>query len=122
QHLKADGAEAAVEAVVGIEMEQAVGREDDEQRGFAGKAEAVRDGVLRQARIEAAFLPGLLFLPALSIAAVVLYGGRDVIGGTLTYGEFFLFYQLLLQLVWPLEALGWVLSLAQRATASPSRS
>jgi ABC-type multidrug transport system fused ATPase/permease subunit len=45
-----------------------------------------------------------------------------VIGGTLTYGEFFLFYQLLLQLVWPLEALGWILSLAQRATASASRS
>ena len=44
--------------------------------------------------------------------AVVLFGGRDVIGGTLTYGEFFLFYQLLLQLVWPLEALGWILSLA----------
>ena len=82
----------------------------------------MRDGVLRQARVEAAFLPGLLFLPTLSIAAVVLFGGRDVIGGTLTYGEFFLFYQLLLQMVWPLEALGWILSLAQRATASASRS
>ena len=82
----------------------------------------MRDGVLRQARIEAAFLPGLLFLPTLSIAAVVYFGGRDVIGGALTYGQFFLFYQLLLQLVWPLEALGWILSLAQRATASASRS
>ena len=114
--------EAADEAVVGIEMVQAFGREDDVQARFGAKAEAVRDGVLRQARIEAAFLPGLLFLPTLSIAAVVFFGGHDVIGGTLTYGEFFLFYQLLLQLVWPLEALGWILSLAQRATASASRS
>ncbi len=122
QQLKADVTEAADEAVVGIEMVQAFGREDDVQARFAGKAELVRDGVLRQARVEAAFLPGLLFLPTVSIAAVVLVGGRDVIGGTLTYGEFFLFYQLLLQLVWPLEALGWILSLAQRATASASRS
>jgi ABC-type multidrug transport system fused ATPase/permease subunit len=122
QQLKADVTEAADEAVVGIEMVQAFGREDDVQARFAQKAELVRDGVLRQARVEAAFLPGLLFLPTLSIAAVVLVGGRDVIGGTLTYGEFFLFYQLLLQLVWPLEALGWILSLAQRATASASRS
>jgi ABC-type multidrug transport system fused ATPase/permease subunit len=122
QQLKADVTEAADEAVVGIEMVQAFGREDDVQARFGEKAEAVRDGVLRQARVEAAFLPGLLFLPTLSIAAVVLFGGRDVIGGTLTYGEFFLFYQLLLQLVWPLEALGWILSLAQRATASASRS
>lgn len=122
QQLKADVTEAADEAVVGIEMVQAFGREDDIQARFAAKAEAVRDGVLRQARVEAAFLPGLLFLPTLSIAAVVFFGGRDVIGGTLTYGQFFLFYQLLLQLVWPLEALGWILSLAQRATASASRS
>jgi ABC-type multidrug transport system fused ATPase/permease subunit len=122
QQLKADVTEAADEAVVGIEMVQAFGREDDVQARFARKAEAVRDGVLRQARVEAAFLPGLLFLPTLSIAAVVFFGGRDVIGNTLTYGEFFLFYQLLLQMVWPLEALGWILSLAQRATASASRS
>ena len=122
QQLKANVTEAADEAVVGIEMVQAFGREDDVQARFGQKAEAVRDGVLRQARIEAAFLPGLLFLPTLSIGAVVYFGGRDVIGGTLTYGEFFLFYQLLLQLVWPLEALGWILSLAQRATASASRS
>jgi len=122
QQLKADVTEAADEAVVGIEMVQAFGREDDVQARFGKKAEAVRDGVLRQARVEAAFLPGLLFLPTLSIAAVVLFGGREVIGGSLTYGEFFLFYQLLLQLVWPLEALGWILSLAQRATASASRS
>ena len=122
QQLKADVTEAADEAVVGIEMVQAFGREDDVQARFAQKAELVRDGVLRQARVEAAFLPGLLFLPTLSIAAVVLVGGHQVIGGTLTYGEFFLFYQLLLQLVWPLEALGWILSLAQRATASASRS
>jgi ABC-type multidrug transport system fused ATPase/permease subunit len=122
QQLKADVTEASDEAVVGIEMVQAFGREDDVRERFARKAEAVRDGVLRQARVESAFLPGLLFLPTLSIGAVLLFGGRDVIHGGLTYGEFFLFYSLLLQLVWPLEALGWIINLAQRATASASRS
>jgi len=122
QQLKANVTEASDEAVVGIEMVQAFGREDDVRARFQSKAEAVRDGVLRQARVESSFLPGLLFLPTLSVAAVLLFGGRDVIGGTLTYGEFFLFYSLLLQLVWPLEALGWIINLAQRATASASRS
>jgi ABC-type multidrug transport system fused ATPase/permease subunit len=122
QQLKANVTEAADEAVVGIEMVQAFGREDDVQARFGQKAEAVRDGVLRQARIEAAYLPGLLFLPTLSIAAVVYFGGLDVIRSALTYGEFYLFYSLLLQLVWPLEALGWILSLGQRAAASASRS
>jgi ABC-type multidrug transport system fused ATPase/permease subunit len=122
QQLKADVTEAADESVVGIEMVQAFGREDDVQARFNVKASRVRDGVLRQARVEGLFLPGLLFLPSLSIAAIVYFGGTDVINGHLTNGQFYLFYQLLLQLVWPLEALGWILSLAQRASASASRT
>ena len=122
QQLKANVTEASDEAVVGIEMVQAFGREDDVRARFAEKAEAVRDGVLRQATVEAHYLPGLLFLPTLSIAVVVFLGGREVIGGHLTIGEFYLFYSLLLQLVWPLEALGWIINLGQRATASASRS
>jgi ABC-type multidrug transport system fused ATPase/permease subunit len=122
QQLKADVTEASDEAVVGIEMVQAFGREDDVRARFGVKARAVRDGVLRQARIEGGFLPGLLFLPTVSIAIVLWFGGRDVIHRSLTLGEFFLFYSLLLQLVWPLEALGWIINLGQRATASASRS
>ena len=49
-------------------------------------------------------------------------GGRDVIHGDLTLGQFVLFNTLLLQLAWPLEALGWILNLAQRAIASASRA
>src|SRR5262249_57859376 len=120
--LKADVTEAADEAVVGIEMVQAFGREDDVRSRFGVKARAVRDGVVRQARIEGNFLPGLLFLPTVSIAVVLWLGGRDVLPSHLTLGEFFLFYSLLLQLVWPLEALGWIINLGQRALASASRS
>jgi ATP-binding cassette subfamily B protein len=122
QQLKADVTEAADEAVVGIEMVQAFGREDDVRSRFGVKARAVRDGVVRQARIEGNFLPGLLFLPTVSIAVVLWLGGRDVVHSHLTLGEFFLFYSLLLQLVWPLEALGWIINLGQRALASASRS
>src|SRR5438132_5585802 len=122
QERKGDVTEAADEAVVGIEMVQAFGREDDVRERFGGKAEAVRDTVLRQAGVEARHLPGLYYLPSLSIAAVVYFGGRQVIGGHLTIGQFVLFETLLLQLVWPLEALGWITNLAQRALASAGRS
>ena len=122
QERKGDVTEAADEAVVGIEMVQAFGREDDVRGRFGGKAEAVRDTVLRQAGVEARHLPGLYYLPSLSIAAVVFFGGKQVIGGHLTIGQFVLFETLLLQLVWPLEALGWITNLAQRALASAGRS
>jgi ABC-type multidrug transport system fused ATPase/permease subunit len=77
---------------------------------------------MRQASVEAHFLPGLLFLPTLGIAGVLYFGGLDVMNGSLTVGELMLFITLLLQLVWPLEALGWIINLGQRAVASAGRS
>jgi ABC-type multidrug transport system fused ATPase/permease subunit len=122
QQRKGDVTEAADEAVVGIEMVQAFGREGDVQGRFADRAGAVREAVLRQAQIESHHLPALFFLPSLSVAVVLGLGGERVIGETLTYGEFALFIQLLLQLVWPLESMGWILNLGQRATASAGRA
>jgi ABC-type multidrug transport system fused ATPase/permease subunit len=122
QARKGDVTEAADEAVVGIEMVQAFGREDDVRNRFGDRAEGVRSAALRQAGVEAQHVPGLYYLPALSIAAVVFFGGRAVIDGQITIGQFVLFETLLLQLVWPLEAIGWILDLAQRALASAGRS
>jgi ABC-type multidrug transport system fused ATPase/permease subunit len=122
QQRKGDVTEAADESVVGIEMVQAFGREDDVRGRFGEKAESVRDVVLEQAGVEAQHLPGLFFLPTLSIAVVVFFGGRDVINGDLTIGQFVLFNTILLQLAWPLESLGWITNLAQRALASAGRS
>ena len=122
QARKGNLAEATDEAVVGIEMVQAFGREEDVRTRFLGRAEAVRHETMRAAAVEAYYLPGLLFLPSLGIAAVLLLGGRDVIAGQLTIGEFMLFISLLLLLVWPLEAMGWIINLGQRAVASAGRS
>jgi ABC-type multidrug transport system fused ATPase/permease subunit len=122
QQRQADVTEAADEAVVGIEMVQAFGREQDVRDRFGAKAEAVRDGMLQGARIDARYLPVLLFLPTLAIAAVLALGGHLVIHGQLTLGQFALFNTLLLQLAWPLEALGWIVNLGQRAIASAGRS
>jgi ABC-type multidrug transport system fused ATPase/permease subunit len=122
QAAKGDVTEAADEAVVGIEMVQAFGREDDVRERFGEKASSVRNIVVRQAGVEAKHLPALFYLPTLSIAAVVFFGGRDVIAGDLTIGQFVLFNTILLQLTWPLEALGWILNLAQRAIASAGRT
>ena len=122
QERKGNLTEATDEAVVGIEMVQAFGREADVRTRFHGRAEAVRHETMRQASVEANFLPGLLFLPTLGIAGVLFFGGRDVIAGTLTLGQLMLFMTLLLQLVWPLEALGWIINLGQRAVASAGRS
>ena len=114
--------EAADEAVVGIEMVQAFGREDDVRGRFGDRAEAVRDTVLGRRASRRGTCPGSTTCrrsrsrPSSSSAAA------QVIGGHLSIGQFVLFETLLLQLVWPLEALGWITNLAQRALASAGRS
>src|SRR2546423_6285339 len=91
QERKGDVTEAADEAVVGIEMVQAFGREDDVRGRFGAKAEAVRDTVIKQAGVEARHLPGLYYLPSLSIAAVVFFGGKEGISGRLSIRPVVLF-------------------------------
>ncbi len=100
-------------------MVQAFGREDDVRERFGAKASlGPRHRRCSRPASRPSTCPALFFLPTLSIAAVVFFGGRDVIDGDLTIGQFVLFNTILLQLAWPLEALGWILNLAQRALAS----
>jgi ABC-type multidrug transport system fused ATPase/permease subunit len=119
---KGDLTDSANEAVVGIEMVQGFGREEIVQHRFALRADAIRTEILRQARVESLYLPPIYYLPSISIAVVLFLGGRGVIDHTMTYGDLTLFIQLLLQIVWPLEALGYIVDLGQRALASAGRT
>src|SRR5213076_465123 len=83
QARKGDVTEAADEAVVGIEMVQTFGRENQVRERFGERAEGVRSAALDQAGVEATHVPGLYYLPALSIAVVVFCGGA-VIQGDIT--------------------------------------
>ncbi|HEX6390460.1 MAG TPA: ABC transporter ATP-binding protein, partial [Solirubrobacteraceae bacterium] len=53
--------------------------------------------------------------------ALLLVGGRAVVSGRITLGEFTAFYGYLLMLMGPIRTLGWTLGLAQRASASGAR-
>ena len=72
-------------------------------------------------RLRAFYNPFLAFLPNLGLAVILLVGGRQVINGTLTLGDFTAFYTYLLMLIGPMRMLGVALGLAQRATASGAR-
>src|SRR5262249_35943865 len=72
-------------------------------------------------RLRAFYNPFLAFLPNLGLAVILLLGGRQVIDGSLTLGDFTAFYTYLLMLIGPMRMLGVALGLAQRATASGAR-
>ena len=58
------------------------------------------------------------FLPNLGLAVILPVGGRQVIDGSLSIGDFTAFYAYLLMLISPMRTLGYMLSAAQRATAN----
>ena len=57
----------------------------------------------------------------LAIVLVLWLGGREVISGRITVGGFVAFNTYMVQLTWPIIALGWVINIFQRGTASMGR-
>ena len=72
-------------------------------------------------RWTAAFHPLLQGLIGLGFVAVLWHGGTLVAAGTITVGEFVTFNFFLARLIWPMIAIGWVINLAQRGSASWNR-
>jgi ATP-binding cassette subfamily B protein len=63
----------------------------------------------------------MAFLPSIGIAVVLFFGGREVVNGSISLGEFTAFYTYLLILSSPVRVLGSALGMAQRAVASGNR-
>jgi ATP-binding cassette subfamily B protein len=61
------------------------------------------------------------FMIGLAVAVVVWYGGRQVIQGSISLGDFVAFGVYLGRLTWPMIAFGWVVNLLERGRASMER-
>jgi ATP-binding cassette subfamily B protein len=72
-------------------------------------------------RISGVLHPGIGFLMGLGSLTVLWLGGRMVVTGTITLGEFVAFGVYLAMLNWPMIALGWVVNLFERGEASMGR-
>jgi ATP-binding cassette subfamily B multidrug efflux pump len=72
-------------------------------------------------RMFGSLYPGIQLLMGTSAAFVLWLGGRMVIAGSITLGEFVAFGAYLAMLHWPMIALGWVVNLFERGDASMGR-
>ena len=79
------------------------------------------DKNLRLARIWGMFFPLMMFTSGLAALIILWLGGRQVIQGTLSLGEFVAFNSYLAMLIFPMMAMGWVINLFQRGTAALDR-
>jgi ATP-binding cassette subfamily B protein len=111
----------AEENVSGVRVVKSFAQEPRQLERFEHSVTRVFDQQMTATRIQARYGPMISFLPNLGLAAILLVGGREVINGTLTVGQFTAFYAYLLMLISPMRTLGYMLGAAQRATASGAR-
>ncbi len=111
----------AEENVSGIRIVKAFAREQHQLHRFRRAVARVFDQSIYSTRLQAGFSSLLGFLPQLGIALVLLVGGRQVIAGKLSLGDFTAFYTYVAMLAGPMRMLGMTLGMAQRAIASGNR-
>jgi ATP-binding cassette subfamily B multidrug efflux pump len=109
------------ENIAGIRVVKAFARENSEIRAFGIlNLEYVRRNV-SLIRLWGVFYPLMTALIGLSSVALLWFGGRQVIQGRLTLGEFVAFMGYLSLLAWPTIAIGRVINIFQRGSASMRR-
>lgn len=113
--------EKAQESFSGIRVIKAYGDTRSEDRLFAERAQDCADWNIRLGRIWSFIEPLIGGMAFTSMAILLGVGGRKVIHGELSLGQFVAFSSYLNLLLWPMLAIGWVINLLQRGTASMDR-
>ncbi len=109
------------ENLAGIRVVQAYAQEDNQVRGFKGISSDYRRKTMWLATLWGIFWPLMQVLSGIGAAIVLWLGGRQVLQGTMTLGEFVAFNGYLAMLTWPLMAVGYVVNQYQRGTSALSR-
>ena len=109
------------ETVAGIRVVKGFAAEANQARRLEKEADDLYEASMAGARIRATYWPALEALPTLGLIVVLAYGGHQVMAGHLALGALVAFNAYVVLLVWPLRMLGWVVAMAQRASASAQR-
>jgi ATP-binding cassette subfamily B protein len=109
------------ETLAGMKVVKAFVREPYEQKRFEEAANNVLNQNLKVSRTFAFLFPFIFLTAQLGQAAILYFGGSQIIGGTLTYGEYQKFSLYLAYVFFPLGQLGFIISLMAQAVASSKR-
>ncbi|HVG28646.1 MAG TPA: ABC transporter ATP-binding protein [Pyrinomonadaceae bacterium] len=111
----------AQENFTGVRVVRAYAQEGAEIAVFNSLNREYAERNLSLVRIEAMMRPLLQFLIGLGYVLILWYGGLLAVRGSISVGQFTEFSLYLTRLIWPLIALGYVVNLYQRGTASLKR-
>src|SRR5438477_7524390 len=111
----------AQENFTGVRVVRAYAQEHAEIEAFNRLNWEYAQKNLGLVRIDALMRPLMMFLIGFGFVLIVWAGVPAAVRGEITVGQFFEFNMYLLRLIWPLIAIGYVVNLYQRGTASWKR-
>jgi ATP-binding cassette subfamily B protein len=109
------------ENLAGIKVIKAFATEPREQKRFDRSAEVLMQQQIEVQRIFAFLFPVIFLIANLGQAAVLYFGGQQIINGTLTIGEWQKFSLYLVFVFFPLGQLGFIVTQMSQAAASANR-
>jgi len=109
------------ENLAGLQVVKAFVRERKEQARFSTAADEVMDQQIKVSRTFSFIFPLVFLVGNLGQAAALYFGGRQILAGTLTIGEWQKFSLYLVYVFFPLGQLGFIISLTAQAAASADR-
>jgi ATP-binding cassette, subfamily B, multidrug efflux pump len=116
-----DVSAVAQEALSGVRVVRAYRQEQAELERFRRSNEEYLQRNRRLIVLQGFFFPSMSFFLGLGALLVLWLGGREVIRGRISVGEFVAFNAYLTMLSWPMIAFGWVTNMLQRGLASWKR-
>jgi len=121
QAMFSDISAKAQENFSGARLIRAFAQEDAEIASFETANQEYIGRSLHLVRLMAMLWPTLEFVLGLSLMITLLVGGHEVVKHRISVGQFTEFMVYMVQLTWPMIAIGWVVNLFQRGTASVVR-
>ncbi len=109
------------ENLAGIKVVKAFAREPQEEARFDNAAEILMQQQITLARVFSFLFPFIFLTANLGQAAVIYFGGKQIIGNTLTVGEWQKFSLYLILVFFPIGQLGFIISQMSQASASATR-
>jgi ATP-binding cassette subfamily B protein len=109
------------ESLSGIRVIKTFVREPWTERHFGTHNDEYLSRNMKLVRIWGLFFPVITFISGLSLLFLLYFGGRSVILGDFTTGDFVAFMSYLTMLRWPVMGMGFTVNMLQRGAASLSR-
>jgi subfamily B ATP-binding cassette protein MsbA len=116
-----DMASALQEALAGIRIVKAFGREDAEEQRFRENNKALLRAVMKSLQVSSLGSSHLEVIGVAGVAGIIWYGGYLVIHGTMSPGEFFSFLTAMFMAYTPLRKLGGANNVLQQALSAADR-